>query len=245
MDRAQLQVLVQADLDGELSAAERADLARLLLRDPEARRLHSEYRQTDQLLRDIPEAEPPPGLRAAILAGPGASLPGRTGDARHWHFGRPLYRVAAAVLGGILIVGMTYLLRDADAPRTDLQGSLGAAGSPVTTGSIAPEDHLSMRANDFEINASLRRDGSRLRLELHTSTMIPCEIIARIDPARTTLVGTAGGAHMNTSSDQVSVQLAIGRQDLVLDFFGAAPIHLELRSQGQLLGEGRLSVGDR
>ena len=68
MDRGQLQELIQADLDGELSVAERAELARLLLQDPEARRLHGEFRQTDQLLRDIPAAEPPPGLRAAILA---------------------------------------------------------------------------------------------------------------------------------------------------------------------------------
>ena len=40
MDKGQLQELIQADLDGELSVAERAVLARLLLQDPEARRLH-------------------------------------------------------------------------------------------------------------------------------------------------------------------------------------------------------------
>ncbi len=69
MDKGQLQELIQADLDGELSVAERAVLARLLLQDPEARRLHAEFRRTDQLLRNVAAAEPPPGLRADILAG--------------------------------------------------------------------------------------------------------------------------------------------------------------------------------
>jgi anti-sigma factor RsiW len=51
-----LRDLIQADLDGALSAAERAELARLLLQDPEARRLHGQLQRTDQLLRDIPAA---------------------------------------------------------------------------------------------------------------------------------------------------------------------------------------------
>ena len=49
----QLQELIQADLDGELSVTERAELARLLLQDPEARRLQNDFRRTDQLLREI------------------------------------------------------------------------------------------------------------------------------------------------------------------------------------------------
>jgi hypothetical protein len=229
MNKGQLQELIQADLDGELSVTERADLARLLLQDPAARRLHNEFRRTDQLLRDIAEAEPPPGLRAAILAGLAGSV--RPGNPELQQFGWPAYRVAAVILGGLLIVGISYLVRDGSAPGSDLRGSL-----------VAPQDHWSMRAEGVEVSASLQRNGQGLRLELNTSTTVPCEVVARIDPATTTFVGKTGDAQLTAASGQVTVQPAIGSQAVVLEFSGAAPIQLQLRSGGRLLGEGRLSV---
>jgi anti-sigma factor RsiW len=231
MDKSQLQELIQADLDGELSVAERADLARLLLQDPEARRLHEEFRRTDQLLRNIAAAEPPPGLRAAILAGSAQSVrPGNTGQRQ---YGLSLYRMAAVILGGLLIAGLSYVLIDAKVPGTELQGSL-----------IAPQGHLSLRAEGAEVSASLRRDGEMLRLELNSSTTIPCEIVARIDPATTTFVGKTGDAALTTASGAVTVVPATGSQAIVLDFSGATPIQLELRAGGRLLGEGSLSVSN-
>jgi len=231
MNKGQLQELIQADLDGELSVTERADLARLLLQDPEARRLHNEFRRTDQLLRDIAAAEPPPGLRAAILAGlAGSARPANPG---HRQYGWPAYRLAAVILGGLLIVGISYLVRDGSGPGSDLQGSL-----------VAPQDHWSMRGDGVEVSASLQRDGQRLRLELNTLTTVPCEVVARIDPATTTFVGKTGEAQLTAVTGLVTVQPAIGRQAVVLEFSGAAPIELQLRSGGRLLGEGRLSVSD-
>lgn len=229
-NKGQLQELIQADLDGELSVSERAELARLLLQDPEARRLQGQFRRTDQLLRDIAQAEPPPELRAAILAGPAQSEiprdPGRT------QYGWPGYRLAAAILGGLLIVGLSYLLLDGNAPVRDLQGSLSAA----------PQDQASMRAEGVEVGASLQRNGERLRLELTVSTTIPCEVIARIDAATTSFVGSPGDARLEAAIGQVTVRPDIGSQTVVLDFSGAAPIRLELRSEGRLLAEGRLSA---
>ena len=49
---------------------------------------------------------------------------------------------------------------------------------------------------------------------------------------------------LTAASDQVTVQLATGSEVFALDFSGAAPIQLQLRSGGRLLGEGRLSVSD-
>ncbi len=231
MDNGRLQELIQADLDGELSVAERAVLARLLLQDPEARRLHAEFRRTDQLLRNVAAAEPPPGLRADILAGSAQSL--RTGNSGPRLLGLPAYRMAAVILGGLLIAGLSYVVIDARVPGTDLQGSL-----------MAPQGHLSLRAEGAEISASLRRDGERLRLELNSSTTIPCEIIARIDPATTTFLGNSGDAALTAASGQVTIVPATGSRKVVLDFSGAAPIHLELRAGGRLLGEGSLSVSN-
>jgi hypothetical protein len=240
MDKGELQELIQADLDGELSVAKRADLARLLLRDPEARRLHNEFRRTDQLLRDIASVEPPPGLRETILSGSTRSA--SQGNYGHQQYGWPVYRVAAVILGGLLIMGLSYLLIDADVQRTELQGSVGAGMGPDTTASVAPQDHLSMRAEGAEVSASLQRNGQGLSLELKLSTTIPCEVIARIDPATTAFVGDPGDAQLDPASGLATVQLATGSQVFVLDFSGAGPIQLQLRSGGRLLAEGRLSV---
>lgn len=233
MDRDPLQALIQADLDGELSVTERADLARRLLQDPEARRLHDEFRRTEQLLRDIGSVEPPHGMRDTILS--------RSTHRQHiW----PGYRVAAAVLGGLLIAGLSYLLIDADGPRTNLQGSFGAGVGPDTSGAMAPRDHLSMRADGAEVNASLQRQGKGLRLEIDLSTTIPSEVIARIDPATTAFVGDPGDVQLDPESGLATVHLATGSQVFVLDFSGAGPIQLQLRSGGRLLAEGRLSVSN-
>ena len=232
MDKGQLQELIQTDLDGELSVTERAELARLLLRDPEARRLHNDFRRTDQLLHDIPKVEPPHGLRAAVLAGLAPSV--RPAEPVQRRYGWPLYGMAAAIVGGLLIVGISYLLLDGNSSRTDLQGSLRSA----------PQDQLSMRAEGVEVSALLRREGELLRLEVNASTTMPCEFIARIDPATTTFVGSAGDAVLTTGGDQVTVQLPTGSEDFALNFSGAAPIQLQLRSRGLLLGEGRLSAVD-
>jgi len=232
MDKTQLQNLIQGDLDGELSPTQRAELARVLLQDHDARRLQQEFRRTDQLLRDIPAAEAPANLRADILAARGLSE--RPVDAGLRRYSQPFYRIAAVVLVGVLVVGISELLRDSNAPTPNLQGSMNAA----------TQDQLTLRAENVEVRASLARVGSKLRLEINSTATIAGEIIARIDPATTALVGNSGDALQTTATGQVTVPLAIGSQISVLEFSGAAPIQLELRSGGRLLGEGKLSVSE-
>jgi hypothetical protein len=232
VDKIQLEELIQRELDGGLSVPERADLARLLLQDPEARRLHHELRRTDELLHEIPVAEPPPDLRAAILAAPSRSS--RPADAGRRSYARSFYRLAAVILGGLLIVGIADILLGSDSRRPGLQGSLAGA----------PQDHLSLRAEGVEASALLRRDGQMMKLELTVSAAFPCEVVARFDPATTTLVGNAGDALVTAAGDLVNARLAAGRRALSLDFSGASPIRLQLRSEGRLLGEGTLAVSE-
>ncbi len=194
----------------------------------------------DQLLREIPAAEPPPGLRAAILAG--APLSQRPGDSARRSYELPFYRLAAAVLGGLLIVGLAYVLRDGHAPGSDLQGSLGRAGNPARSGLVAPRDQWSFRAEGVELDASLGRAGQLLRLELDVSCAVHCELIARVDPSKASLVGGPGDANAMTASGHVAVVAAPGRRSFVLEYSGVSPIQLRLHAGGRLLGEGELSV---
>jgi hypothetical protein len=237
MDSTRLHELIQSDLDGALSAAERALLARLLLKDPEARRLHSQFGRLDRLLRDIPLAEPPAGLRAAILAEPAMSS--RSGSPRRVPRGWPLYGVAAALLGGMAIVGVGYLMMDDRTPGADLQGSVVAAGGEASS---APRDHWNVQAEGIGASASLRRAGEGLRLELKLSATKPGEVIVGFDPAATSLVGEPAGLQLDSASGRVVIQSEAGTRIHVLDFSRTAPIEMQLRAGGQLLAQGTLST---
>ena len=237
MNSARLHELIQSELDGALSAAERAELARLLLQDPEARRLRDQFGRLDRLLRDIPLAEPPAGLRAAILAEPAISArPGAPeNQQRHWR----LYGLAAALLGGMAIVGVGYLVMDERTPGADLQGSVVETGGEA---SGAPRDHWNVRADGIEASASLRRAGEGLRLELKLSATRPGEVIAGFDPAATSLVGAPAGVRLDSASGRVVIQSEAGAHIYALDFSRAAPIELQLHAGGQLLAQGTLST---
>lgn len=232
MDSKRLQELIQRDLDGELSHAERAELARVLLQDHDARRLQHDFRRTHDLLRSIPAAETPPGLRAEILA---ARQPAAQPAAPVQRKYNPtFYRVAAVVLAGVLIVGVSEILRDKSAPSSNLQGSMQPAS----------RDRLTLQADNVAVRASLTRHGPNLRLELNSTAGFRSEVVARIDPAMTTFVGNSSVAPLGVAKDRVTIPLAVGSQLDVLEFSGMAPIRLELRADGRLLAEGRLSINE-
>jgi anti-sigma factor RsiW len=231
-----LHELIQGDLDGELSAADRAELARLLLQDPEARRLHAQMQRADRLLREIPAAEPPAGLRDAVpggLARPAES----TGRWRSLS----TYRIAAAFLGGLLVVGVAYLVSDGRTPGTELQGSVSKGVAPA---SPASQSRVSLEAEGLAVDASLHRDVDRLRLELEASATAPGEVVVRFDAAVTTFTGSAGDAYVAAAPGAVTVPLAAGRHVTALEFTGVAPIRLELRASGQAAAAASLSVSE-
>lgn len=231
MDRKRLQELIQADLDGELSHAERAELARVLLQDHDARRLQHEFRRTHELLRSIPAAEAPAGLRAEILAARREAAAEPAAPARR-RYNPAFYRVAAVILAGVLIVGISEILRDKNSPPSNLQGSMQPA----------PREKLTLQADEVEVRATLTRHGTNVRLELNSTAAFQSEVIAWIDPAVTTFVGNSSAAPLGVANDRVTIPVAVGSQLDVLEFSGSAPIRLELRANGRLLAEGKLSL---
>jgi anti-sigma factor RsiW len=228
--------LIQGDLDGALSAADRAELARVLLHDPEARRLHAQMKRTDQLLRDIPAAEAPATLRQAIVAG--TARPGEA--ASRWRR-LSIFRIAAAFAGALLVVGVAYLMSDGRDPGRELQGSVSAGAEPAAA---ATSSRVTLRAEGIEVDASLRREGARFRLELASTAAKPGEVAVKLDPAATALAGSAGDPSLTSTGDEVAVRLPAGRHITVLDFSGAAPSRLELRAGGRVVGHAQLTVSE-
>jgi hypothetical protein len=236
MTHDRLDDLIQGDLDGALSAAEQAELARRLLQDPGARRLHGQMKRTDRLLRDIPVAEPPAALREAVRAASARPVEATT----RWRR-LSAYRIAAAFVGGLLVVGIVYVLSDGRDPGRELQGSVSAGAEPAAA---AARSRATLRAEGFEVEATLRREDARLHLEIASTAATPGELAVKIDPAATSLAGSAGDAPLAAAGDEVTIRLPAGRHVTVLDFSGAAPLRLELRADGRVVGETKLSVSE-
>jgi anti-sigma factor RsiW len=98
--------LIQAELDGELSGPQRAELHRALLADPALRALRDELAATCRAL-DAVEAEPAPvGLRQAVMA----ALPARPRSLRSSRVTghASMMRLAAAFAGGILVSALAF-----------------------------------------------------------------------------------------------------------------------------------------
>lgn len=220
--------LVQMDLDGELTTAGKAELARLLLQDPDLRRLRDELSRMDALLRAVPAAEPPPGLRTSILSALGlSSRGGDTGSPSVAGWSR--YRLAAAILGGVVVVGLGYRMVSTQEDLEGLKGSIVAS-----TTAPAPADEVVLPVAGGDVTARLFRDGDRTRLTLESSGLEPVEIIGQYDTARLAPQGSSA-AVPGSEPGRFSVILRAADNSESLEFAGSGAVRLEVRAGGQRL----------
>lgn len=238
-DPRHVEDLIRADLDGELSAAGRAELARLLLADPETRRLHEELTRTEKLLRKAPRATPPPGVRSAILAA--LKLP----EARVASGGTPwpALRLAAAIVGGLLVVGIGYRMLDTTLGGRDLQGSLEAALPSQAREAATRLDGARFSGEGVEASATLHREDQGLSLALDLGGSTDYDVTARFDPKATVYRSDVDLPGVTFTDDTVTVHVEPGQQSRTLTFTGTAPILVRVVSGGKLIGEQELSVG--
>ncbi len=111
MSRESAEERISAYLDGELSAAEKAEVERALASDPSLRHLHDELARMRQLLQALPQATPAGSLRDSVRAAigeqvapaqpeePTAQLPSPRRGPRHiWRWCAAITVAAAAAL---------------------------------------------------------------------------------------------------------------------------------------------------
>jgi anti-sigma factor RsiW len=111
--------LVNAEIDGALSIATRAELNRMLLADPAIRNLRDEMRRVCQALDAVRRDEIPDGLHASIMSAlPVASTP-RGKPVVSGRFGRPLLRYAAVFAGGLLVSALAFRFVGSGSPGLD------------------------------------------------------------------------------------------------------------------------------
>ena len=159
--------LIHAELDGDLSSQQRADLARLLLADPRTRALRDELRGLCSRLDAVRQVEPPPQFKDSILNRL-PSVPVATAY-RKASFGR--WRLAALVAGLLTAGTIVYETVQGPAPGSRETAGTMAADAPTTVDSVVvPSGPVTGRA-------TLYRDKSGLAVGLEVFAAEPVDVL--------------------------------------------------------------------
>jgi anti-sigma factor RsiW len=126
--------LINAEIDGALGSAARAELNRLLLADPAIRSLRDDMRRTCQALDAVQPDEVPAGLHESIMSALPAAPIQRVKPLLSGRFGKPALRYAAAFAGGLLVSALAFQFFGSGSPGLDprdLAGTLAPAHDAV------------------------------------------------------------------------------------------------------------------
>jgi anti-sigma factor RsiW len=157
--------LIHAEIDGELGAGQRGDLARLLLADPEARALRDQLQGLSKQLEALGETAPPPELQERILS----RLPPATASGmRRWQ-SRP-WRLAALIAGLVTAGSIVYQVAEGPGSVTDTVGTLTSGGATMI-------DSVALDAGPVAGRASLYRDKTELAVALEVFAAEPVDVL--------------------------------------------------------------------
>jgi hypothetical protein len=159
--------LIHAELDGDLSSQQRAELARLLLADPQMRALRDELRSLCSRLDAVGQVEPPPQLKDSILDRL-PSVPVVTSH-RKASYGR--WRLAAMVAGLLTAGTIVYETAQGPAPGSRETAGTMAADAPATVDSVV------VGGGPVTGRATLYRDKSGLAVGLEVSAAEPVDVL--------------------------------------------------------------------
>ena len=159
--------LIHAELDGDLSSQQRAELARLLLAEPGMRTLRDQLQGLCSRLDTVGQVEPPPQLKDSILnrlpSVPAAPV-NRTVSFSHW-------RLAALVAGVLTAATIVYETVQGPAPGSRETAGTMAADIPTAV------DSVMMGSGPVTGGATLYRDKNGLWVGLEVSAAEPVDVI--------------------------------------------------------------------
>jgi anti-sigma factor RsiW len=177
--------LIHAEIDGEITGPQKAELGRLLLADPALRELRAGLRRTCDALDALPLETPPADLRVSIMESLPASPPRcEDTDVRpRARSGPPLLRYAAAFAGGLIVSALAFQfgLRHEVLDAGELAGTI--AGVKVDP------SRLELRLD--EVQGTVRLEGSQAApiVVSELRSFRPVQVIARLDGEEVRLEG--------------------------------------------------------
>ena len=222
MATAEQLALIHAEIDGELDAAQRAELARSLLADPELRRVREELRRVCTALDAVAQIEPPRGLQSSILA----ALPHTVPRGARWSMS---WRYAACVAGVAVAAAITFTtLRGLRPAPAELTGTIAPAAAAA-----ALVDSAAVSGQGVSGEARLYRDASGFSLELAVNADAALDV--RVTGEGYTLL-------LNNPKNQGGSRMRLALPGLGP---GAGRIDLTFLAAGRPVGSASLRAGEK
>jgi hypothetical protein len=217
--------LINADIDGEISAPEKAELEAFLSENAAGRALHDELSSLCHSLDDIEAEEPPVHLRHVIMNSvPPTREPEQSRGFLESLFGTPALKYAMTFAAGVILtLSVIDSSQMANKAFDDVTGLVGTVAQPIdaTLASAVSVDELNVAGT-----VSLRRAGSLMILDFDLVSKDHIEIEAGYsDPS----IWFNGFAQLE--SDDTTVAAAPGRVRLGMQ--GKRRYAVFLHNQGE------------
>ncbi len=205
--------LINADIDGEISSADRTKLAALLADSPEARALHAELSALGVSLDSLPELDSPPHLKHTIMASipqPQRSQRNNGSSVRQSLFAAPALKYAATfAAGAILTLSLISSDRASQSAFDDVTGLVGTISDPVPGGPGVHTTQIDQK--EVAGTVTLRSSGPILIVDFDLVSSGPVDIVASYSDQTIWFNGFAqlesSGASISAQSGRVTLQI--------------------------------------
>ncbi len=203
--------LIHAELDGELDGGQRAELARVLLADPQARALRDELQGLCSRLDAVCQVEPPAQLKGSILK----RLPPVPAQTRMAYPKASLSRWRLAALSAGLVAAGSIVYETVEGP---------GPASRETSGTLVAEapaavDSVVLDSGPVTGRASLYRAGAGLAVGLELSATAPVDVLIASGGHSFQIKGLASSNSGGTMRRNVALPgVGLQGQDVELEF---------------------------
>ena len=252
--------LINAEIDGEISAEDRILLEEHVALDPDARALRDELSELCAKLDAVEAVAPPAHLRHVILNTVSRQNTSQTtsGGGR-WRvmmgtlFGGSVQRYAMFFAAGAVLT-YTFISSEQISRQAldDVTGLVGTISQPEFTGEKSGEHSIRLTLNELAGSVHLNSVGSIMILDFDLASQGPIEIVASFSDRDIWFNGFAqlesSGTTISAEAGQVTVRMEGQRRYAVYlynDSHSAATIHLRFYSGGTLIHEDELRFRDK
>jgi hypothetical protein len=205
--------LIQADIDGCLPEARRAELSRVLLADPEARAFHRDMQRLQEQLEAVAAEEVPQGFADSVMAAIPASAPGAGS-----HVSSRSLRRVLALAAGVAVVAVALRIGG-------LGGEIDGTAAVGTMAGLPASAPVTIDRPEVSGSVQLRQAGESLIVDLDVALHEDVQIVAVQANSSASLTGRAGAAQ---DRQRLTLELPAG---------ASGPVSVRFASHGQLIGD--------
>lgn len=234
--------LINADIDGEISPADKDTLEAMMAESPEAQAMHAELSGLSSSLDDLPDLDAPPYLIHTIMAKiPKPESQDRRGDFLRGLFAAPALRYAAMfVAGSVLTLSLVSSDQVSERAFNDVTGLVGTISSEVPVGPGIQT--LQIDRTDVAGHITVRSSGPLLIVDFDLVSNGPIDIVASYSDQSVWFNGFAQlespGASISAESGRISMKIN-GKRRYALYLHNAGDrnvsIHLRFMSDGEVV----------